>query len=90
MKARPFEIAASGAMAINGPFEELAECFQPGAELAVAQSHREWLDAIVYYLEREPEREKMAAAALQRCLAEHTYERRFNQLFDHIQLTQRP
>jgi spore maturation protein CgeB len=89
MKARPFEITACGAMAINGPFDELDECFEPGVEIAVADGAKQLSRTIIHYLENDAEREAIAAAGLARTLAEHTYQHRFEQLFDRIQLDRR-
>ena len=89
MKARIFEIAGSGGFCITGPFDELSECFLPGSEVVVAAAYKELRDRIGHYLDHEVEREAIAAAALAKCLEEHTYERRFTQLFERIQLGER-
>ncbi len=86
MKARIFEIAGCGAFCITGPFDEVSECFVPGSEVAVAADYGELRDSIKYYLDNDAERERLAAAALARCLQQHTYERRFTTLFQHLQL----
>jgi len=41
---------------------------------------------IRYYLEHDEEREKIAMAGYQRTLGEHTYEKRFEQIFKTIGL----
>ncbi len=89
MKARIFEIAGSGAFQISGLFDELSECFIVGSEVVVADGYRRLRDSIEYYLQHEAEREAIGSAALARCMSAHTYERRFEQLFERIQLSER-
>ena len=86
MKARVFEIAGSGAFALTGPFDELSECLIVGTEVVVARGYQQLRDTITYYLDHEDERERIAAAGLARCVGEHTYQHRFAQLFERIQL----
>ncbi len=89
MKARIFEITGCGGFCITGPFDELAECFDPGSEVVVASTYREVRDGIRHFLAHEDERAGIARAALEKCRSEHTYERRFAQLFNRIYLGKR-
>jgi spore maturation protein CgeB len=89
MKARIFEVAGCGGFCITGPFDELGECFVPGSEMVVADRYKDLRDSIRHYLGHEVEREAIARAALAKCIEEHTYEQRFTQLFEHIQLGDR-
>ena len=44
------------------------------------------IDKIKYYLEHNEEREAIARAGYERTLREHTYEKRFNEIFKTIGL----
>jgi spore maturation protein CgeB len=53
--------------------------------LVLFRSSDEMVDKIRYYLEHDEERERIAAAAQARVLAEHTYEHRFRHMLEVIQ-----
>ena len=75
---RLFEAAACGTPIISDAWPGLAEIFEPGAEILIARSSEETLD----YLRSitEAERKSIGRRARARVLAEHTAERRAEQL----------
>jgi spore maturation protein CgeB len=76
---RTFEIAACGAFQLVDRRSLLAELFSDG-EMAQFESLRELRERIDYYLERPQERRCFAEAGRKRVLAEHTYDRRMEEL----------
>lgn len=84
IKARNFEIPGCGGFQLTGWAENLDEYFEIGKEVVCFESDSDLIEKIAYYLEHEDERRAIAQAAHQRALAEHTYERRFQQIFKAI------
>jgi spore maturation protein CgeB len=75
---RVFEAAGAGACLITDDWEGISLFLEPGREILVARSGEE----VAEHLRRlSPERaQKIGYAALQRVLAEHTYEHRGKQV----------
>ena len=83
---REFEAPMCGALYCTGYSDELAEFFEPDKEVIVYKDANELLDKIRYYLSHPAEGEKIRAAGLKRALDDHTYHRRYKQLFQAIGL----
>lgn len=81
---RTFEINACGVMQLTDIRSDLPRFYTPGYEIVTYGSPAELEDKIRYYLEHEDEREQIALRGLARTLAEHTYERRLNQLLQTV------
>jgi spore maturation protein CgeB len=81
---RLFEAAACGAPILSDAWEGLADFFTPGSEILVARSTEEALDALAL---PRADLARIAAAARERALAEHTAERRARQLLDLLAAT---
>lgn len=84
MKLRHFEITASGGFMLTDWEEgdyELDEFFIPGKQCEVYNTEEELVDKIQYYLKHEDEREKIAQAGYERCVSEHTWKNRFEDIF---------
>ena len=87
MKLRHFEITASGGFMMTDwsssgvGYYELDEFFKPGVECEVYSSDMELVDKTKYYLEHEDERNKIAQAGYERCINDHTWSKRFNDIF---------
>ncbi len=79
LNPRVFDLAAAGAFQLVDWRSQLAEFFAPDREVAVFRTLTEAREKITYYLAHPEARGEMAARAWQRCLAEHTYERRLAQ-----------
>jgi len=78
---REFEAPMSGAFYCTGYMDELAEMFEPDKEVVVYRSRHELLDKVRYYLSHPDEAERVRQAGRARALRDHTYQRRFRQLF---------
>ncbi len=78
---REFEAPMSGALYCTGYSEELADYFVPDKEVLVYRTEEEMADKVVYYLGHPQEAETIRAAGRRRALQDHTYQRRFEQLF---------
>lgn len=76
---RLFEAAACGTAVLSDRWEGLAEFFEPGREILLAETPEEAIEALS--LSRE-EIAKIARAARERTLAEHTAERRAAELVE--------
>jgi spore maturation protein CgeB len=78
---REFEAPMCGALYCTGYTDELAEMFEPDKEVLVYRSQHELLDKVRYYLAHHDAAEKVRQRGLARALGEHTYNKRFNDLF---------
>ncbi len=76
---RLFEAAACGVPVLSDPWNGLAEFFRPGEEILVARTTEEAVEA----LSRPPaELARIGEAARRRTLAEHTADRRAQELLE--------
>lgn len=87
IKGRNFEIPGHGGFLLTSDAEELDRYFVPGKEIAVWKDTDDLVDKIRHYLAHDAERRRIREAGRRRTLAEHTYERRFHELFRAIGLT---
>ena len=55
--------------------------YKENEEMVFYRSSAELVEKIKYYSERGDEREKIAEAGCQRTLREHTYKKRFEEIF---------
>ena len=81
IKARDFECPGVGACYLTTYNWELAEWFDLGKEILLYRCVEELLEMFSYYRRRPEACAKIALAAYHRCLAEHTWEKRFRKLF---------
>jgi spore maturation protein CgeB len=80
---RLFEAAACGVPAVSDPWPGLDEFFRPGTEILVAESTEGMVDLL---RRQSPESAgAIGAAARRRVLAEHTPDRRAEELEAHVQ-----
>jgi len=84
---REFEAPMCGALYCTGYLEELAEHFEPDREVLVYRSAYELLDKARFYLAHPEAAEKIRQAGHARALRDHTYQRRFQQLFEALHLS---
>ena len=73
---RPFELAALGSCMISNPYEGIEEWFEPEKEVIVVASEDEAVERYQWLLSNDLARERIADAAHERLISEHTYEHR--------------
>jgi spore maturation protein CgeB len=86
IKARNFEIPGSGGFLLTQGADNLEEYFTPDKEIAVFSGIDDLKDKIKYYLSHNKERENIRHAGYQRALRDHTFEKRFFEIFQTMQL----
>jgi len=81
IKGRNFEIPGSGGFLLTSEADNLREYFEPGKEIVIFTDADDLIDKIRYYLSHETERENIRSAGYQRSLRDHTFEKRFLDIF---------
>jgi hypothetical protein len=81
VKLRDFEVPLAGGFYLVEEAPDHRELFDVGREIVTWQSIEELIDKSRYYLARENERRAIAAAGQRRALKDHTWAKRFNDLF---------
>ncbi|RJP18476.1 MAG: hypothetical protein C4527_28940 [Candidatus Omnitrophota bacterium] len=78
---RIFDVMACGGFLLTEyrPFTE--ELFRIGVELDVFHSHEELREKVIYYLEQEEQRERIARAGQERVMREHRFRHRLPLIF---------
>ncbi|MEW5768093.1 MAG: glycosyltransferase [bacterium] len=70
---RLFDVSACAAFVLSDYRSDLVELFEPGQEVVFYRTIEELPSLVDYYLRHPEEREKIAARACQRVLAQHTF-----------------
>ncbi len=83
---RIFELAACGAAIVSNPWEGIERWFEPEAEVIVARSADQAVDAYRSLLDDPGRAEEMGRRARERVLEEHTYRHRARRLLQVIGL----
>jgi Glycosyl transferases group 1 len=82
---RVFEVLGSGALLLTSLPSELEELgFREGEHFIGYRDHREIIGLVRKYLDDDPGRARIAAAAREVVLSEHTYDRRAEQLLSRL------
>jgi hypothetical protein len=81
VKGRDFECPGVGACYLTTYNWELANWFELGKEILLYRCMEELLEIFSYYRRRPEACARIALAAYHRCMAEHTWEKRFRKLF---------
>ena len=86
--ARPFELAGCRAFVISGWSEDIGEYYEEGKEMVFYRNRRELVEKVQYYLApaHDAERDAIARAGYERTVREHTYQKRFEEIFKKIGL----
>lgn len=84
IKARPFEITGSGGLCMTGFADDMENYMVDGEEAVSFENTDELIEKIKYYLGHEEERLAIAEAGYRRTTDEHTYEKRFREIFDRV------
>ena len=82
---RLYETTGVGTLLLTDWKQNLAEMFEPGAEVAVYRTPAECVETIGYYLNEEAERNRTARAGQERTLRDHTYRQRMAQLVELVE-----
>lgn len=82
---RLFETTGVGTLLLTDWKQNLAEMFEPDADVAVFRTPAECVERIDYYLKAEAERQRIARAGQQRTLCDHTYGQRMTQLVELVE-----
>lgn len=85
IKGRNFEVPACGGFLFTEPAEDLYNFYEYGKEIVIFNNLAGLVPKIVYYLNHEEERKRIAQAGYERTLKEHTWEKRFSEIFGIIQ-----
>jgi len=81
LNGRDFEALGCGSFVVTQEIEEIKEYFIPGKEIVTYRDIDDAAKKIKYYLEHNKEREAIERAGHERALRDHTYEKRFNEIF---------
>lgn len=81
IKGRNFEVPGCGAFLLTEYVDHLEDYYEIGKEVECFRSLKELVEKIDYYLKHEEERERIAKAGYERTMREHTWEKRFNDIF---------
>src|SRR5207237_7250801 len=77
LRLREFEAPMSGALFLTEDQPELAEYFEPGAEVLTYADRDDLLDKARYFLAHQEAAERIRRAGLERARREHTWQHRF-------------
>ncbi len=77
VRLRDFEIPMSGGFYMVEYMEELEEFYDIGKEIVCYRNPAELAEKVAYYLKHETEREGIRRAGHERCLRDHTWQKRF-------------
>ncbi|KGP71637.1 CgeB family protein [Pontibacillus yanchengensis] len=88
VKVGILEAAATGKLLFTEYFDEMENLFNYGEEIIGYSSSKDLVNKINYYLKNEEEAKQIGKRAMERCKQEHTWERRFEGLFNMIGLYQ--
>ncbi|MBS2967897.1 polysaccharide pyruvyl transferase family protein [Metabacillus sp. KIGAM252] len=84
IKVGILEAAATGKLLFTEYFEEMKNLFEYGEEIVAYHSKEDLIGKIKYFLEHPEEAERIGSNAKQRCLRDHTWEKRIEKLFSEI------
>lgn len=81
IKGRNFEIPGCGGFLLTADADNLWDYYENGKEIVIFKDEKDLIEKIQYYLLHDSEREAIAKRGYERTLREHTYEKRFNDIF---------
>jgi spore maturation protein CgeB len=81
VRLRDFEVPMSGGFYMVEYMEELEEFYEIGKEIVCYTDAHDLADKIKYYLRHDRERERIRKAGYERCLRDHTWQKRFAAAF---------
>jgi spore maturation protein CgeB len=86
VRLRDFEVPMSGGFYITEYQDEITEFYEIDSEIVCYRDRDELFDKIKFYVRRPELREKIRQAGRRRCLNDHTWVKRFEQVFHAIGL----
>lgn len=86
VRLRDFEVPMSGGFYMVEYMEELEEFFEIDKEIVCYSDKEDLADKIKYYLQHDSEREAIRRAGYERCLRDHSWQRRFQMAFERMGL----
>ena len=86
LKARTFEVPGCGGFLLTQEAPELDHYLIPGREVGTFGDVADLIDVVRLYLGDEDLRHRVAEAGYARVIRDHTYERRFSDIFEQIGL----
>lgn len=84
IKGRNFEVPACGGFLLTGDADNLSEYYIPDKEIVIYKNQNDLVEKTKYYFEHDTERKLIAEAGYKKTIQEHTYDKRFNQIFNFI------
>lgn len=81
IKGRHFEIPACGGFLLTSAADDLENFYEPNKEMVLYSGIDDYINKIKYYISHNEEREAIARAGYERTIREHTYEKRFEDIF---------
>lgn len=87
IKARHFEIPACRGFLMTSMADDLPKFLEPNREVVIYSDLEDLRDKIGYYLTHEEERASIAQAGYERVMRDHTYDKRFREIFKAIGLS---
>jgi spore maturation protein CgeB len=82
---RDFEIPLSGAMLMTQDSEELDYFYERETEVIAFGNENDMIEKARYYSSHSSAAEKIARKGHERAISDHTWQRRFDQLFQHLE-----
>lgn len=89
LKGKDFMIPGCGSLLITNHSDEINKYFIVGKEIVTYSDVDDLAKKIGYYLEHEEERQEIAERGYKRVMKEHTYEKRYKEILDFIDRSQR-
>jgi len=86
LKGRNYDIPGCGAFLLTKDADDLRDRYKDGKEIVIFRDTKDLIEKIRYYLDHDKEREAIAMAGYNRTIKDHTYEKRFNEIFKIIGL----
>lgn len=86
IKGRNFEIPGSQGFLITGRADNIEEYFVDGREVVIYENASDLVEKLMYYVSHDKEREEIKKAGYMRTITEHTYEKRFQEIFTTMKL----
>jgi spore maturation protein CgeB len=82
LKGRNYDVPGCGSFLLTQDADDLKNRYQDGKEIVIFKDNEDLIKKINYFLKNDKERESIAKAGYERTIKEHTYEKRFNEIFN--------